>query len=161
MDPWAPIPGPSLAAVASAEELYTKLMTTSPDLVNDFDKKYDDWKKTLVEDGISPVSTTPASGRESDALVALGPNIVPLIVYRLASGNDSMASENESMAVVLFITLGYLRHQEKSNRLLMLLTDAKLETDFAYQVDHKDISNYNVFLYRCTNLVVDFDTQRT
>lgn len=43
---------------------------------------------------------------------------------------------------------------------LIRLTDDKLETDFAYKVDPKDICNYKV-LQRRTNLIVDLNTQRT
>lgn len=93
MDPFAPIPPPSAAAVKSAQDIYVKLKTTAPDFVEDFNKKYDAWKKTWFSGNNSPNSATRATGPEFAALVALGPKIVPLVVYRLTSGKDFMAIE--------------------------------------------------------------------
>lgn len=91
MDPFAPVPPPSAAAVNSARDLYNKLKTTSPALAADFDTKYDAWKKTWFSNNDSPNSDTRATGPEFAALVALGPKIIPFVVYRLTSGKDFMA----------------------------------------------------------------------
>ncbi|ROV99684.1 hypothetical protein VSDG_03026 [Cytospora chrysosperma] len=137
MDPWAPVPAPSSAAVASAKALYDKLNATSSGLVEDFNMKFDAWKKTWFKNNNSPNSATRAEGHEFNALLALGPKIVPLVVYRLTNPDNFMA-------VVLY---------------------DKLETDFSYKVDPKDISNYKV-LQRRTNLIstariiVDLNLQR-
>lgn len=79
----APVPPPSTAAVKSAEDLYSKLKTKSPDLAADFDTKYDAWRKTWLGGNDAPNSAARAAGPEFDALVALGPKIVPFVVYRM------------------------------------------------------------------------------
>ncbi|ROV94526.1 hypothetical protein VMCG_08152 [Cytospora schulzeri] len=120
---------PDAAAVTSAEDLYTMLETTSPDLVNDFDQKYDTWKKTWDNDNIN-------TGPEYNTLIALGPKIIPLIVYRLTSGNDYMA-------VDLCMNIYYR---------LTLLADNELENIF-YKVEVKeprDKSNYQL----ATNAII-------
>lgn len=93
MDPFAPVPPPSVAAVRSATELYNKLKTTAPDLVCDFDNRYKAWKQTWFSTGNtdSPDSDTRATGPEFDAVLALGPKIIPLVVYQLTSGEDFIA----------------------------------------------------------------------
>lgn len=91
MDPFAPVPPPSAAAVKSAKDLYNKLKTASPALAKDFDIKYDAWRKTWFSNNDSPNSETRAIGPEFAALIALGPKIMPFVVYRLTSGNDFMA----------------------------------------------------------------------
>ncbi|KAI7782574.1 hypothetical protein LA080_013062 [Diaporthe eres] len=137
MDPFAPVPPPSAAAVNSARDLYNKLKTTSPALAADFDTKYDAWRKTWFSNNDSPNSDTRATGPEFAALVALGPKIIPFVVYRLTSGKDFMA-------VVLY---------------------NKLETDICYKVDPKDILNSKV-LQRHANLllaasdIIDMGLQR-
>lgn len=79
---------PDAAAVTSAKDMYTRLKTTAPDLVSDFDQKYDAWKQTWDRDN---VNVNVNIGSEYDALVALGPKVMPLIVYRMTSGDDFMA----------------------------------------------------------------------
>lgn len=93
MNPYDPVPPPSAAAVKSAKDLYLKLKTTFPDLAADFEKKYDAWKKTWFAGNDSANSATRATGPEFSALVALGPKIVPFVVYRLTNGSDFMAIE--------------------------------------------------------------------
>lgn len=93
MDPFAPVPLPSAAAITSAKDLYNKLKSASPALAQDFDTKYNAWKQTWFSDSNrnSPNSDTQATGPEFAALVALGPKILPFIVYRLTTGKDFMA----------------------------------------------------------------------
>lgn len=91
MDSSAPVPPPSAAAVESAKDLHNKLRTASPALAEDFDTKYDAWRETWFGNNDSPNSDTRATGPEFAALVALGPKIIPFVVYRLTSGEDVMA----------------------------------------------------------------------
>lgn len=90
MDQWAPVPAPSSAAVASANDMYEKVKARAPPLVNGFKQKFDAWKKTWFKDD-SPNSATRAQGKEFEALVALGPKIIPLIVYKLTEPGNFMA----------------------------------------------------------------------
>lgn len=91
MDPFAPVPTPSAAALKSAKDLYDKLKTASPALAEDFDTKYDAWRRTWLSNNDSPDSNIGATGPEFAALVALGPKIIPFVVYRLTSGDDFKA----------------------------------------------------------------------
>lgn len=93
MDPFAPVPPPSAAAVKSAKDLRAKLEETFVDFTKDFDNRYEAWKKTWFSgnNSTSPDAETRASGPEFAAVVALGPKIVPLVVDRLTSGKDFMA----------------------------------------------------------------------
>lgn len=93
MDPFAPVLPPSDAAIKSAKELYDKLKSASPALAQDFDTKYSTWKETWLGDssGNSKNSDSRATGPEFAALVALGPKILPFIVYRLTNGEDYIA----------------------------------------------------------------------
>lgn len=90
MDPFAKIPAARPEAVASAAKLYTQLETKYPDLVKDFKHKYGAWKKTWSHH-ISPNSADRATGPDFDALVTLGPKIVPLVVYQLTKPQEFMA----------------------------------------------------------------------
>lgn len=98
------MPPPSAAAVKSAKDLYNKLKTASPALAKDFDTKYDAWRKAWFSNSNSDSSNSDirATGPEFAALVALGPKIMPFLVYRLTSGNDFMAvvpcTENNPIA---------------------------------------------------------------
>lgn len=91
MNPLAPAPPPSAAAVKSASDLYNKLKAAFPVLAEDFDTKYDTWKKTWFSNNDSPKSDTQATGLEFATLVALGRKIMPFVVYKLTSGNDFVA----------------------------------------------------------------------
>lgn len=93
MNPFAPVPPPSAAAVKSATDLYNKLKTTAPTLVHEFDIRYEAWKQTWLndDDRDSPNSDTWATGPEFEAVLALGPKIMPLVVYQFTSGKDFMA----------------------------------------------------------------------
>jgi hypothetical protein len=59
----------------------------------EFEKAFDAWKATWFEGGlaISSVPQTRAVGREFDALVALGPRILPLVVEKLADPDNFLA----------------------------------------------------------------------
>lgn len=93
MNSFAPVPAPSAAAVKSTKDVCTKLKTTSPALVKDFDAKYVAWKKTWFSNGNkdSAYAATRVSGPEFAALVDLGQKILPLVVNQLTSGKDFMA----------------------------------------------------------------------
>lgn len=91
MNPFTPVPPPSAAAVKSAKDIYNKLKTASPALAKDFNTKYDVWRKIWFSNNDSPNLETRAIEPEFAALVALGPKIMPFVVYRLTSGNDFMA----------------------------------------------------------------------
>lgn len=64
-----------------------------PDVRADFEAAFDAWKATWFEGGlaVSSVPQTRAVGREFDALVALGPRILPLVVEKLADPDNFLA----------------------------------------------------------------------
>lgn len=151
------MPPPSAAAVKSAEDLYNRLKTASPALARDFDTKYDAWKQTWFSNSNreSPNSDTRATGPDFYALVALGPKIMPFIVYRLTSGKDFMAVVL-CMASKSTVPKKAVSTQQATD---ILPIDDILETDLSYKLDPEDIQNTEV-LQRHTNLLVDFNCQR-
>lgn len=137
MDLFAPAPPPSIAAVKSARDLCDKLKARSPDLAADFDKKYDAWKKTWVSNNDSPNSYTRATGPEFDALIALGPKIMPFVVDRLTSGEDFTA---------VALCMAALKHprQNQFSKQLTFPTDDKLEANACYILEPEDFLNSKV-----------------
>lgn len=145
MEPYAPVPARNSASVTSA-----KLKATFPDLVKEFDEKYDAWKKTWFDHNSTDPATR-AAGDEFKALVALGPKIVPLVVNRLVDPDDFIA-------VVLCITISDIKSLIK--KLLISIIDYRIEEDPSIKIDLKDISDYKV--WQChTNLIVDLESKRT
>lgn len=128
-----------------------KLKTTFPDLVEEFDNKYDAWKATWWLSHNSTDPATRAAGDEFKALVALGPKIVPLVVNRLLDPNDFIA-------VVLCINISDIKTLIK--KLLILLIDHRLEADPSIKMDLKNISNYKV-LQQHSNLIVELNFKCT
>ncbi|KAF1960962.1 hypothetical protein CC80DRAFT_544358 [Byssothecium circinans] len=98
MNPYDPIPAPSLAAADSAEKLYSDIMAVFPGLVADFDPKWTAWSETWFPSertdeklhSSSGLWSSSASDRclvtEFEELLVLGPKIIPLVVYKLAIG---------------------------------------------------------------------------
>lgn len=58
-----------------------------------FDQAFNAWKRTWFSGGlaISSAPHTRAVGKEYDALIALGPAILPLVIERLAASEDFFA----------------------------------------------------------------------
>lgn len=58
-----------------------------------FDKAFDDWKSTWFMGGLA-ISSNPrtrAVGKEYDALIAFGPEILPLVIERLSEPENFLA----------------------------------------------------------------------
>lgn len=85
----------SRSVLSSAEKKLLAAQATSvpADVRADFEAAFDAWKCTWFEGGlaISSVPQTRAVGREFDALVALGPVILPLVVEKLADPENFLA----------------------------------------------------------------------
>ncbi|KAF7371302.1 Acyl carrier protein-like [Mycena sanguinolenta] len=144
MEPYDDVPAPHPAAVASAYHAYDQLNSTFPGLVADFEEKYAAWEAIWYtgENAISSHSATRAQGPEFEALVALGPKIIPLVVKKLAM------PENEHMfAVELYNVL------EKDERV-------KVHPEHGAPSTHGNLLDYCV-LQRQANLLVDMNDART
>jgi len=73
--------------------LIAQTKSVPPDVRSKFEDAFQAWKDTWFEGGlaISSVPQTRAVGREFDALVALGPRILPLLVEKLAEPDNFLA----------------------------------------------------------------------
>ncbi|KAK4148473.1 hypothetical protein C8A00DRAFT_47670 [Chaetomidium leptoderma] len=69
----------------SSERLYLHLLGAFPGLVHDFDAKWKNWQAAISS---SPSQSEWSSGLEFAALTALGPKVIPLVVYKLALKPD-------------------------------------------------------------------------
>jgi hypothetical protein len=76
---------PSDKALWSAQKLFLNLLEAFPGLVADFEAKWQSWQQAISSSS-SPSDWS--SVAEFDALAALGPKIVPLVVYNLALKSD-------------------------------------------------------------------------
>ncbi|KAF2456249.1 hypothetical protein BDY21DRAFT_364962 [Lineolata rhizophorae] len=138
-------PAASPAAADSAEKLYSDITTVFPDLIADFNNKWTAWAHTWFpnerpNEKPNSTSVSPRSSSASDRclvpefkqLTALGPKIIPLVVYKLAS--------------------------EPQNFLGVQLYNG-LEKDKNYLVNPADLANYKV-LQRQANLIVGMNYDR-
>ncbi|KAK4194236.1 hypothetical protein QBC40DRAFT_291111 [Triangularia verruculosa] len=79
----------------STSRLYLRLLETFPNYVQDFQAKWNDWQQGISAHDPSTWSSVPSF----TALTALGPQIIPLVVYQLA------LNQNDNTAVHLYTTL--------------------------------------------------------
>ncbi|KAK4100932.1 hypothetical protein N658DRAFT_497019 [Parathielavia hyrcaniae] len=79
----------------STTRLYLGLLETFPKYVRDFEAKWNDWQQAISADDPSTQSSTPSF----TALTALGPKVIPLVVYQLT------LNPNNNAAVHLYTTL--------------------------------------------------------
>jgi hypothetical protein len=85
-------PATSLSA-SERKRLAEQAKTVAAELRRAFEKDFDAWKDTWFRGGlaISSVPNNRAVGPEFDALVALGPKILPLVVEKLADPENFLA----------------------------------------------------------------------
>ncbi|KAK4465020.1 hypothetical protein QBC42DRAFT_262333 [Cladorrhinum samala] len=84
--------------VWSSSRLYLRLLDTFPKYVHEFQAKWTDWQEA-ISSGCADASTTWSSVPSFHSLTALGPKIIPLVVYQLALNPD------DRTAVHLYSTL--------------------------------------------------------
>lgn len=77
----------------STNRLYLRLLETFPKYVEDFQAKWNDWQQAIS--ARDPYLSAWSSVPSFTALTALGPKIIPLVVYQLA------LNENDDTAVYL------------------------------------------------------------
>ncbi|KAH8912170.1 hypothetical protein BR93DRAFT_63608 [Coniochaeta sp. PMI_546] len=82
-------------AIWSTKRLYLRVLETFPRYVEDFQAKWNDWQQAISAQDPSTWSSVPSY----TALTALGPKIIPLVVYQLK------LNENDDTAVHLYTTL--------------------------------------------------------
>lgn len=85
-------PRPSLTA-AQKKALREEKSSVPDDLQAAFDAAFSAWKETWFSGGLA-ISSNPHArmvGREFDALIALGPKIMPLVVEKLADPENFLA----------------------------------------------------------------------
>lgn len=133
--PFAKIPSISSAAAAAAAQEYKHLAKADKDLVSAFEARWAAWIKVWqrtpalrAADDASVATQT----QEFNDLAAMGPAIVPLVVYKLAA--------------------------EPYNFIGVFLYNA-LERDRDYRVHPKDLLNSKVFP-RHGNLIVEMNAER-
>jgi hypothetical protein len=83
-------------SILSSDEkrfLASQAKSVPADVQTAFDAAFDAWKSTWFEGGlaISSAPQTRTVGREFDALIALGPKILPLVVQKLADPDNFLA----------------------------------------------------------------------
>ncbi|KAH8900764.1 hypothetical protein GQ53DRAFT_815623 [Thozetella sp. PMI_491] len=133
MESHEPVPAPHPDAVASVQDVHAQLNEYYPALIQNFEKLYSDWKATWFtgDNEHSASSADRAKGPEWEALLALGPKILPLVVQKLTN-------EEDFMAVQLYNAL---------------------EKDIGVKVDPESVLDY-LTLQRHANLVVEMNHQR-
>jgi hypothetical protein len=133
MRPYDPVPPPHPDAIASVNSLHHDLNESFPDYVASFDQLFKKWQDTWSSDNImlSSNSADRAKGPEFEALVELGPRIVPLVIHKLLVEDNFFAAH---------------------------LYDV-LEKDEGVKVDPSNILDYAV-MQRHANLLVDMNHQR-
>jgi hypothetical protein len=83
----------SYLTVAQKQLLHKEQAEVPARVRADFDAAFGAWKETWFSGGLA-VSSDPhtrAAGREFDALIALGPAILPLLIERLADPDNFLA----------------------------------------------------------------------
>src|SRR5438046_252638 len=88
----SPIAGSGQAA-RSPTLMPSTVDSVPSDVRREFEKAFDAWNETWFRGGlaISSVPHTRAIGNEFDALVALGPQILPLVVEKLTDPDNFLA----------------------------------------------------------------------
>ncbi|KAK0672648.1 hypothetical protein QBC41DRAFT_343535 [Cercophora samala] len=81
--------------VWSTSRLYLRLLETFPEYVRDFQAKWKSWQQAISAENPSTWSSVPSF----TSLTALGPQIIPLVVYQLA------LNQNDKTAVHLYKAL--------------------------------------------------------
>ncbi|KAI1346527.1 hypothetical protein F5Y01DRAFT_321665 [Xylaria sp. FL0043] len=133
MEAYDPIPPPSRAGQESATWVYKGILESCPNLVKEFQARFYAWQTTWHD----PTKITGPNARdrcdvpEFDGLLAMGPRILPLVVYKLLNPWNFTA---------------------------VFLYNA-LERNTRYLVDPRDVSNFLV-LQRQNNLIIDINQGR-
>ncbi|KAK3935737.1 hypothetical protein QBC46DRAFT_322766 [Diplogelasinospora grovesii] len=137
LNPSDPIPPADPAAVDSVKELYNAIREKFPDAVADFQARWLVWKNVACPKyGVSSNAFATCEGPEFDKLVALGPKIVPLVVYKLAT--DNRLEKNRHYLVDPNDLLNYKVLQRQAN----LIVDMNYERNKLADADLKDWSAY-------------------
>lgn len=133
MESYEPVPPPADEAVVTANQLHGSLKISYGPAVSNFETLFDAWKATwnAPEMQLEPNSSTRAQGPAYDALVQLGPAVIPLVVQKLT---------------------------DPSNFFAIHLYNA-LEQDEEAKVDPENVLDHNV-VQRHANIIVDINHTR-
>ncbi|KAK9437072.1 hypothetical protein VB005_11889 [Metarhizium brunneum] len=131
MGPYDPIPLPSRAAQDSAVQGYNEVRRSAPELVKAFEECFHAWQVTWDRPTHSSQAQIRCHVDEFHELVEMGPEILPLVVYKLL---------------------------DRRNFTGVFLYNA-LENNERYLIDPSDVLNFLV-LQRQNNLIIEINLGR-